>query len=137
LNEDDDLYLAGLDSLRAIEITKALKSELLKYRNEDELSWLNTSVLYNHSSISTLSCALSEDIESGNLNTETNIEAEMAALVEKYTQGLKLRVDPHSSGGAAGNTKDLVVALVGSSGYLGTTLLTNSLMIRKSQRFTA
>jgi acyl carrier protein len=135
LNDDDDLYSVGLDSLRALEITKALMSELSLYRNKNELSWFNTSVLYNNASISRLSYALFDKLDSGHLRVKTNIKEEMAFLIAKYTK--QLVPYQRSGGNTTSNKKDLVVALIGSSGYLGTALLDKLLKDPKSPRSTA
>jgi thioester reductase-like protein len=123
LGDDDDLYQSGLDSLRTIEITKALSSELNACRPVSELTWFDSRVLYNYPSINRLAEALAEGLEVGKLSTQKNTATEMTALFNKYSKDLESIATVDVGNIARPSSDELTIALVGISGYLGSVLL--------------
>ncbi|TVY83972.1 Non-canonical non-ribosomal peptide synthetase FUB8 [Lachnellula suecica] len=126
-----DLYSIGLDSLRTIEVTKSLKSELQRYRQLSELSWLDTRIVYNNPTIEQLSNKLEDLLNSSNATTSSGAEAEMRALYTKYTLDLPFTYPTFDGISRSGLIE---VALVGASGFLGSNILNKLLMDSKISR---
>ena len=122
LDEAEDLYVRGLDSLKTVELMSILRAGL----GTSNTSWLSTQTIYANPTIHGLSNVISRQL---NPNTHSSNDAQaigqsrtanMAFLVQKYTQDLPTtisarRVDMERS--------DLTVVLTGSTGSLGTHIL--------------
>ena len=120
LEDEDNLYSSGLDSLRTVEAVDKLKANLLSHRQLSELSWFTADTVYQNPTIKQLSEALRAFLNNGEIPEERRRTAEMSALFEKFAKTLpkigynaprRLRAD------------GVVVALTGSTGSLGTHLL--------------
>ena len=125
VQDDEDLYVLGLDSLKTAEIVGILKAGILK--SGVEASWLSPQTLYTNPTVRRLSQFIhkslsthipGQDIES----RDENRIAKMESLVDRYTQDLS-RVSSRKRKHQSVDASKLSVALTGSTGSLGTYLL--------------
>ncbi|KAF2256018.1 acetyl-CoA synthetase-like protein [Trematosphaeria pertusa] len=121
IEDDDDLFSSGLDSVMIGQLLGNLKGGLKESSPASDLSWLGTRIVYRNSSIRRLSNVLAHFLNSGELQTEGTTQFRITAmdeLVQKYTQGLTKASTP-----AKEDAGPRSVALVGSTGYLGPQIL--------------
>jgi len=123
VDNNDNLYVLGLDSLKTMEIIAILKSGL----GIEDASWLSSQTLYTNPTFSQLSKVLHRRLnlqgklhEEEESHMEESRTAEMAAMVQKYTRDLPRRSWTRND--MLEHTK-LNIALTGSTGSLGTRLL--------------
>ncbi len=120
--DDEDLYVLGLDSLKTLEIATVLKAGL----GASDTSWLSSQMVYSNPSINKLSKAignrLDPHITSSREPKEAKVPREMvmAQLVQRFTQDLPQISTTHDK---APRPTELNVLLTGSTGSLGTYLL--------------
>ncbi|KAF2202987.1 acetyl-CoA synthetase-like protein [Delitschia confertaspora ATCC 74209] len=117
LSDEDDLFVHGLDSVQLAEVINRLKTSLEQNPGVGDMSWLNTRVLYNHSTVGSLSKTLFQFLNFGSVPTGEAISPRverMDAMVKRYTQGLVPAHRPSKT-----STGPSSVALIGSTGYLG------------------
>ena len=123
LNDDDDLYVFGLDSLKTMEITRILKSGLPRC---SDTSWLSVQTIYTNPTIQSISKVIQKRLKlKGKTSDEDhNLEqlriTKMVSLVHKYTQDLPV-IQPKKN--EVLRISKLNVVLTGSTGSLGTYLL--------------
>ena len=120
LEDSDDLYASGLDSLKTIEAVEALKSSLLPHRAAQSLSWLSSKTFYNHPSVGQLSRLLQEFLNDGVIPQEKRRSAEMNDVFENLARSL---ASSKASPVVKNNTRGLSIILTGTTGTLGTHLL--------------
>ncbi|KAG8533589.1 uncharacterized protein KY384_001329 [Bacidia gigantensis] len=112
LGEREDIFVRGLDSIGSIAITRSIKAGFPM----SDKSWLSVQTLYAHPSIEKLAEVVYHklNLESSTASQANGIEtpriAEISASVAKYTKTL---------------TPKLNVLLTGSTGSLGTRILSN------------
>ena len=122
ITDHDDIFVQGVDSLKAVAIGAFLKVGLSRYYDRSELAWLSDKMLYAHPSINLLSEQIyrflnKDAILYGQANGEHVIRTmTMAALVEKYTQDLPPPSVPKT---LPPKPNGICVALTGSTGALG------------------
>ncbi|MCJ1251186.1 hypothetical protein MMC30_008417 [Trapelia coarctata] len=123
VDNNDNLYVRGLDSLKTMEIATILKSGL----GVDDTSWLSSQTLYTNPTISQISKVLhrrlnlhGEVYEEESTRLEESRAAKLDAMVHKYTINLTQR--PWTRNDFLEPTK-LNIALTGSTGSLGIRLL--------------
>jgi thioester reductase-like protein len=80
-------------------------------------------VLFNYPSINKLSQSLTEALETGSLKPTKDQSSEMNALISKYVENLLPRSDVVTPRTNQSDSTNLTVALIGTSGFLGTALL--------------
>lgn len=120
-NNNDDLFHFGLDSLKALEVTQSIKTELAAYFDESKLSFITTLMLFKYPTISqlaeTISNRLSEDLEEDRSRTHQH---DIERMIETYTSKTNFPqvVAPLAEG------SQLHIVLIGSTGFLGQHLLT-------------
>ena len=121
LKDDDDFYVHGLDSLKSAEIVSILKAGL----GDLDTSWLSMQTLYVHPTVRKLYEATYKKLNShetaadGETDMEPSRVAEMASLVEEFTQDLPKNFPKDTSP----NQSKISVVLTGSTRSLGTHLL--------------
>lgn len=121
-NDDDDLFVLGLDSLKTVEITAMLNAGL----KASDTSWLSSQTLYANPTVQKLTKKIHdqlhprEESSSEEYNREKNRTTEMASLVNKYTQDLPRILQQIEK---PRGTTNLTVVLTGSTGSLGSHLL--------------
>ncbi len=122
LDEDDDLYVLGLDSLKTMEIAGMLRVGL----GNPDTSWLSAQTVYANPTIQSLSKFIQKRLNpesepsDGDDDPEQLRVSKMAALVDKYTRDLPGTVMTKRQ--LLQSSKPSVV-LTGSTGSLGTHLL--------------
>lgn len=127
LRDEDDFYVAGLDSLSTIEIVNTLRKKLRPEHKDADLSWVSTKVIYANPTIEKLTSLIASHLHLGApLPTPTAVYnpslpnggdprvLKMASVVNKFTTDLQNSVLPRSQ---------LTVLLTGSTGGLGSHLL--------------
>lgn len=121
--DDEDLFSFGLDSLNIAELVATLKAGIEGHVTSADLSWITPAAIYQHPTIQQLSTVLDNFLNKKNVPDEHGTETRatrMDELLKAYTQDLPKRSQHDSSNPASGVT----VALTGSTGSLGTSVLT-------------
>ena len=123
IGNNDDVFVVGIDSLKAVTIATMLRTGLQKHLGQNPL-WLSDKTLYSHPTAEELTEKIHRclrNIPDGYTNGEIPSRAEqMAALVAKYTQNLPKQLTPTLE---VHITKPTCVGLTGSTGTLGPYLL--------------
>ena len=125
MDKSHNLFLVGLDSLRAMEITDLIRANLTGQAIAGDASWLKGKIIYRYPSISQLSVVLSDFLNTGIIpdpeshpGTGQRIQ-KMSTLVDNYTASLPQR----SQRTTQPQQGRLSVAITGSTGSLGFHLL--------------
>ncbi|PWY86755.1 NRPS-like enzyme [Aspergillus heteromorphus CBS 117.55] len=114
VQDADDLYAAGLDSLQTIQLAKTLnKAVATRYDGHS----ISQQQIYSHPSIAQLAQYLL-DLVHGQTGTTVSRADRVTAMVEKYTRQI-----PHRSTPAVAPSEKSTLILTGSTGSLGTYLL--------------
>ncbi|RYP71484.1 hypothetical protein DL771_004739 [Monosporascus sp. 5C6A] len=119
--EDGDFYAYGLDSVQTLEIVSTLRRNL-QDQTSSPTAWVSPRTIYRNSTILDLSHLLKGFLDDGAFPEEESELAQahiMDELVERYTKALPKR--PGSQATESSGTS--VIALVGSTGYLGSHVL--------------
>ena len=125
LQDTDNLYLFGLDSLKTTEALMSLKSSLLPHRSASELEWLSLETFYSNASIGQLSKIILAFLNDGIIPHERDRVASMAGTINSLSAGLDLSpkyLAPQP------RKDDLCIALTGTTGTLGTQVLKEYLL---------
>ncbi|PSN61885.1 acetyl-CoA synthetase-like protein [Corynespora cassiicola Philippines] len=117
---EDDLFVMGLDSLQTTEIISLLKAGI-QSNSDDNISWVTAKFVYEHPTISSLSSAIFQHLDSKDVGTvadkgPSHRSQKMEQLVENYTQNLPEPQDKTPSAVSH-------VILTGTTGSLGTQIL--------------
>jgi aryl carrier-like protein len=117
LDDTDDIFVRGMDSLQAIQLLRSLKFGL-------PMESLDISTIYNHPSVASLT---DEIIQQKTQNTKNNVSK--STTIENMLEEYKALIDgiPHSSESRAqsedGPSTARVVLLTGSTGGIGSYVL--------------
>jgi acyl-coenzyme A synthetase/AMP-(fatty) acid ligase/acyl carrier protein len=120
VNDAENLYTQGLDSVKSLEIIAQLKESLNSHRPEEPLSWLVPEILYNYPTVDELSTVLTQWLNTGAHPKQMDRVAKMRDLFSRYEASLptsSVSSQPYNRG------ETLNVILIGSTGYLGQYLL--------------
>ena len=116
LNDVENLYLQGLDSVKSMELIEQLKASLESQRPAEDLRWINLEFLYSHPTIESISAALLEFLK-------TSISPKRVDRVGRIQEALDhylLSLPPATSRcSKSSNSGRLTVVLLGSTGLLG------------------
>ncbi|KAI1824128.1 hypothetical protein F4861DRAFT_277511 [Xylaria intraflava] len=126
---DEDFIMHGLDSEQTVEIVSNLKRNL-RSRTERSIDWIAPRTIFRNSTIDGLSRLLQAFLNNGSIPQEDlNLSRTRAVdeAVARYSEGLPAK-SPHS---VTSSKEVSVVAVVGSTGYLG--LYTVATLIRNPQ----
>ncbi|RYO84557.1 hypothetical protein DL764_009308 [Monosporascus ibericus] len=119
--EDGDFYAYGLDSVQTLEIVSNLRRNL-QDQTSSPTTWVSPRTLYRNSTILDLSRLLKGFLDEGAFPEEDSELAQadvMDEIVERHTNAL-----PKGSGSQTTESSGTsVIALVGSTGYLGSNFL--------------
>lgn len=120
VNDAENLYIQGLDSVKTLETIEQLR-ESLKSHSSEPLRWLSPEILYNYPTVNELSTVLLEWLNTGAHPKQTDRVAKVRDMLSLYEASL-----PTSSVSQSGDSarETLSVVLIGSTGYLGQYLLT-------------
>lgn len=124
IDGDGDFVAHGLDSEQTVEIVSALKSHL-RARTDKSVDWISPRTLFRSSTVNSLSRVV-QDFLNKHVVPEEDSRLSRSRLVEEavaeYTKGLPgARPDELQDGPL--DTSSTTVALIGSSGYLGSRLM--------------
>jgi thioester reductase-like protein len=118
LSDDENLFSYGLDSLRMSQLVSHLTTALKPTREMEDLSWIDSRLIYQSPSILKLSNVLYKFLNTGTLpdasDEATSRTKKMEDLVSRYTKGLV-----KTCGRRNRPNEPSVVAVLGSTGYLG------------------
>lgn len=123
VEEDDDLFVLGLDSLQTGEIISLLKSGINAGNPNLDVSWISVRFVYEHPTIKALVGATLAHLNptlrlsNGGAPSMDRVE-KMEYLIEKYTKDI-----PHHPHLKQTSTSEFHVILTGSTGTLGTQIL--------------
>lgn len=116
--DDDDIFVLGMDSLQTSELSKTLQRTVATHLRDSTTFSLTPSHVYSVPTPRELSNFLHKVLNGGSTDTVTtqlDRTKEMISLFEKFTAGLEKSNDKQS--------KKLRVAVTGTTGSLGTRLL--------------
>ncbi|KAF2999116.1 putative secondary metabolism biosynthetic enzyme [Neopestalotiopsis sp. 37M] len=120
--EDEDFFAHGLDSIQTLEITGNLKHNLAKLTSSS-IDWISPRTIFQNSTLVALSDVLFDFLNNGTVpetNSETAralaVSETVARHVEKLPQRPTSAIDPKTVQGSS-------VAIIGSTGYVGSYLL--------------
>ncbi|KAJ3495792.1 hypothetical protein NLG97_g3138 [Lecanicillium saksenae] len=119
MEDDDDFFLQGVDSLQAINTAKRISAGLKIAGVEEKLATLPPRDVYSHSNITKLSNFLFNRIHGTQINGSHSHVELLQALVDKYSAGLA----PSSDSRPPAKTTGKTVLLTGSTGSLGSYFL--------------
>ena len=120
LSDQDNIYLAGIDSLQSMEATSLLKSSIRKQRPGADLSWLTVDKMYINPSIQQLGEVLLAFLNTGRIPEQQNRLPEMDLMLRRYTSRLPSSCVPQKN---EIDINRLTVVLTGSTGSFGRWLL--------------
>ncbi|KIX06266.1 uncharacterized protein Z518_04241 [Rhinocladiella mackenziei CBS 650.93] len=125
IGEDEDFFAYGLDSVQTLEIVSHLKRNL-ETQTSRSMAWISPRSIFRHSSIADLARLLKAFLDEGTVPEEDSDLArarEVDEIVAKYVKTLPKK--PASQ--TAQSSKMSAVALIGSTGYLGSHVVANLL----------
>ena len=136
LAPEDDVFKHGIDSLKSLEILQCLKQSLAQSVGTASLHWIVPDLLYQLPTGRQLAQILVTYLTTGETPKHqiTSSAQELDELIARYMSGLSLRVS-HSSGDKApavqkaAKRTGLTVVLTGSTGSLGTAMLSRFLSL--------
>ncbi|KAI1505652.1 acetyl-CoA synthetase-like protein [Biscogniauxia marginata] len=117
ISEDDDFYSHGLDSVQTLEITSNLKRNL-RTQSSKTVTWISPRTIYRNPTLADLSRIVVAFLQDGTVPEEDHQIARarlVDATVAEYVEALPKKSAPQSSV----PSKTSTVALIGSTGYLG------------------
>ncbi|KAI1117615.1 acetyl-CoA synthetase-like protein [Nemania sp. NC0429] len=120
IGQDEDFYAYGLDSVQTMEVMRHLKSSLGD-QTRGSLAWITPRLIYQNPTIADLSRLLMAFINDGvvpQYDRQTASSRLVDETVAQYVEGLSARsISPRPVFSRASET---AVAVIGSTGYLGT-----------------
>ncbi|KAI4156985.1 MAG: hypothetical protein L6R39_000848 [Caloplaca ligustica] len=126
-SNNDDMFVLGLDSLKSMELTGFLKAALVQHRPPSELQWLSLRFIYSNPTVQKLAKSIAHFLDSdpaeyhtASRDLEKNRATTLKCLVNRYTQGLRAS---HHHPKVPASTKNLIVAVTGTTGSLGMQLI--------------
>lgn len=129
--EHEDFFAHGLDSIQTLEITANLKHNI-RNLTSTSVAWIAPRIVFQHSTLARLSKVLAVFLNDGEVPTEDSLAKRARMLDETVARFTKdLPTQPATQPVADSQKESLQnIAIVGSTGYLGshliTTLLKNS-----------
>lgn len=120
LQESDNLYISGLDSLKTVEAVNALRSSLLRHRSLSDLTWLSPETFYSNPSIGQLSSLVLAFLAESEIPQKRDHNVEKFEMLENFAQSL---VYTQRMPTPCKEPQGLTVAITGTTGTLGTYLL--------------
>ena len=120
IQDTDNLYIAGVDSLKTAEITDNLRSSLSAHRNSNQLDWISPETVYNNPSITELSIVILAFLNDGKKPSTKDRAAEMSRVFEAFAERLLSTPLTTRSDQRCGSC---IIGITGTTGQLGTCLL--------------
>ncbi|KAI1370978.1 acetyl-CoA synthetase-like protein [Hypoxylon crocopeplum] len=125
MSEDDDFYAHGLDSVQTLEITSSLKRNL-KDQTSKSVAWISPRTIYRNPTIAELSRVVIAFLQEGVIPEEDHQMAR-ARLVDETVAQYVEALPKRSTSQVSAPLKISTVALIGSTGYLGSHIVVNLL----------
>lgn len=126
ISDNEDLFSFGFDSLNIAELVAMLKAGIEGHPASSDLSWITAATIYRHPTIQQLATVLNNFLNKKNIPDEQGPEARakrMVGFLKTYTLDLPKQSENKASDSAVGIT----VALTGSTGSLGSSILVSLL----------
>ncbi|KAI8958393.1 acetyl-CoA synthetase-like protein [Daldinia sp. FL1419] len=117
VGEDDDFFAHGLDSVQTLEIIASLKRRLVCYTSSS-VAWISPRTIFYNPTISDLSKVLMAFLNEGIVPEEGLQEDKQSAIDEAVARYAK-DLPPKSESRATQDTHTSIIAVLGSTGYLG------------------
>ncbi|KAI0837983.1 acetyl-CoA synthetase-like protein [Hypoxylon sp. FL0890] len=120
IDEDEDFFTHGLDSIQTLEIVASLKRNLQK--QSKPASWVSPRAIFQNSSLAEFSRFVKHVLDNGAV-PEAVSEATLAQSVNEIVERF-VRTLPEKSPLQANRTPNTsIIALIGSTGYLGSNVV--------------
>lgn len=121
IQEDDNFYMNGLDSVQTIEITKSIRRNLAS-KTSKPVSWFSPRTIFNNATLTELSSLLTGFLNDGKV-PEKETRVTRARAVKDTVARLVGEFASEATTQPPATTTISTVALMGSSGYLASHLL--------------
>ncbi|KAI0379246.1 acetyl-CoA synthetase-like protein [Hypomontagnella monticulosa] len=132
IEENEDFFAHGLDSLQTLEITANLKRSL-EGKSSTPITWISPRTIFRNSSLVELSKLICKFLNEGR-TPEKDSQADHSYAVDeavaRYVEDLPGKPAPR----VVPSTDTSTVAIIGSTGYLGTHLVATLLRNPKVER---
>ncbi|KAF2011090.1 putative NRPS-like enzyme [Aaosphaeria arxii CBS 175.79] len=125
VTDNESFFSHGLDSIKINQLVSDFRLALRKSTKEEDLSWITARLIFDHPTIKKLSWQIFEFLRTGHYQPPDHEAArveDMQELVDRYVAGLSI-----SSQSLAPSRSQRVVAIIGSTGYLGPYILSSLL----------
>lgn len=126
ISDNDDLFSNGFDSLNTAELVATLKAGIVAHAAYFDLSWITSATIYHHPTVQRLASVLGDFLNTRNVPAAQGTEERFSVMDQvrrQYTPHLPQRLDVGSPRKSSGIT----VALTGSTGSLGMSILASLL----------
>lgn len=128
IGEDEDFFAHGLDSVQTLEITANLKRNLKRQASKQSVAWISPRTIFRNSTLADLSKLLAAFLNEGIVPKVEDSQLDRSyAVDEAVARHVKDLPDKPAASRAvavaAPATQTSTVALVGSTGYLGSYLV--------------
>lgn len=133
LEENEDFFAHGLDSLHTLEITANLKRNL-EGKSSAPITWLSPRTIFRNSSLVELSRLIANFLNEGFAPKKDSQADQAHAVDEAVARHVKDLPNKPTSRAAMPSTDTSTVAIIGSTGYLGSHLVATLLRNPKVQR---
>lgn len=122
--EEEEFFAHGIDSIQTLQITTNLKRNLSGLTSQS-VAWVSPRVIFQHPTLKDLSQLLAAFLNDGAVPAEDSRTTRATAVddaVARYVQKLPSKADLQPAA-ASSISKDATVAIVGSTGYVGSHLV--------------
>lgn len=129
--EEEEFFAHGLDSIQTLEITTNLKRNL-KGLTSHSITWISPRIIFRHPTLKDLSKLLAAYLNDGIIPAEDSKTARAAAVddaVARFVENLPSKAVSQPVAASSIST-DATIAVVGSTGYVGSQLVAT--MLRNS-----
>jgi NAD(P)-dependent dehydrogenase (short-subunit alcohol dehydrogenase family) len=120
IGDDDDLYVAGFDSLQTTSLANILSRAITRNDTDDRVKTVTAQMVYDNPSIASLSLVITGLLEGTNTQAEVSRAARINGLLESFTQNLP---QPNKAAIPRPKSEGHVVMLTGSTGSFGSYIL--------------
>lgn len=124
IGEEEEFFAHGLDSIQTVQISTNLKRNL-KGLTSQRLSWVSPRIIFRHPTLKDLSQLLAAFLNDGAIPEEDSRTIRAAAVddaMARYVQSLPSKAALQPAFSCSIRT-DATVAIVGSTGYVGSHLM--------------
>ncbi|KAJ4385395.1 hypothetical protein N0V93_009823 [Gnomoniopsis smithogilvyi] len=127
IGETEDFFAHGLDSIQTLEITANLKRNL-QALTPNSVTWIKPRIIFQHSTLDSLTKVLVNFLTGAVVPLEDSQKVRANAVEDAVARYVKdLPVSPPHVAGVGVDAANIIVAVIGSTGYVGTHLLANLL----------